>query len=75
MPADAMQTVQLSIPQLDTGSVAVDLGAVLVGLSGVAKVSMDQERHTVSVQYDPHFVSEALIREIVKNAGYPGPEA
>jgi copper chaperone CopZ len=69
----ARKTVQLSIPQLDTASETADLGNALMGISGVERVSMAPP--TVSVEYDPHFVREALIRELVKNAGYPEAQA
>ncbi len=66
-----MQTAEFSIPALDASRV-LDLENALIPLSGVARVHVTVPSRSVSVEYDPDFVNEKLIQDLIKNAGYSG---
>jgi copper chaperone CopZ len=64
-----MENVRFVVPALG-GAGIVDLGNALIALSGVAQVDMDAASHAVSVEYDPAFINERLIGDMIRNAGY-----
>lgn len=43
-----------------------DLGAI----EGVRNVTVDTDRHTVDIEYDPTIVDEVRLRVVVEEAGY-----
>lgn len=67
-----MDVVEYSIPELNGPAAGDDLSTVLTGLSGVAQVHVDREKRSITVGYDPTFVSAALVEQAIKHAGYPG---
>ncbi len=70
-----METVHFQIPSVDTLNRTVDLGAILVALSGVEHVDFDDETHTVSILYDPAYSDRDTISQILKSSGYPSRDA
>jgi copper chaperone CopZ len=66
-----MQQSSLFIPQLETRSQAFDLTNSLLGVSGIGHVTVDESTGTLTVEYDPTYLSEAALMEFVKGAGYP----
>lgn len=66
-----MATIRLTVPALDTVNATVDLGATLLGLSGVEHVDLDDNAHTVSVEYDPAFADDETISRVIVGSGYP----
>lgn len=66
-----MHTVQFVISKLDGHGDAGDLSATIVGITGVAHIALDVASRTVSVEYDPKFVSTKMIRGSIEGAGYP----
>lgn len=66
-----METLLITVPSLNSANRVVDLGAALLGLSGVEHVDMDDTKHTVSVVYDPAFADRETISQIIIGAGYP----
>lgn len=70
-----METAHFDIPSLNTVNRTVDLGSVLLGLSGVERVDFDETAHTVSVVYDPAYSDRDTIGQIIESSGYPSPGA
>jgi copper chaperone CopZ len=66
-----VQTVRLVISKLDGSGEAGDLANTIIGISGVAGVSVDLGSHIVSIEYDPAFVSPKLVQQSIEGAGYP----
>lgn len=66
-----MQTIQFFIPSLDQQAEVGDLGTALTGLSGVERIDVDISNHTVTVDYDPDFVSPVLVAQTIERTGYP----
>lgn len=66
-----MERSSLVIPHLDTAGQALDLANALMSISGISHVDVDQVTQTVTVDYDRHYVSEGILKEFVKGAGYP----
>jgi len=54
---------------------AVDLGAIVLGISGVGDVSTDLTAHSVSVEFDPEYVTGDFLARTLKGAGYPASSA
>lgn len=65
-----MQPASLVIRHLDSARQALDLGNSLTCMSGVMHVDVDQATQTVTVDYDPDYLSEGALREFIKGAGY-----
>jgi copper chaperone CopZ len=66
-----MQRSTLVIPHLDTAGQALDLGNALMSISGIGHIEVDQATRTVTVDYDLEYLSEGVLKEFVKGAGYP----
>ncbi|MDQ2743010.1 MAG: hypothetical protein M3Z66_12045 [Chloroflexota bacterium] len=66
-----MRSVSFSIPSIQGADRFVDLGSILTSLSGVASLTVDQEAHVVSVEYDPAFTGREVIAHAITGAGYP----
>lgn len=66
-----METLRFTVPSLDSANETADLGASLIGLSGVERVDMDQGGHTVAVLYDPDFADHETLSQIITHSGYP----
>ena len=64
-----MAVARFVVPALG-GPGITDLGNALVALSGVAQVDMDAASHAVSVEYDPAYINEKLIGDMIRSAGY-----
>jgi copper chaperone CopZ len=67
-----VDVVEFSVPELNSAAEGGDLSTALTGLSGVAQVHVDRGKHSVTVGYDPGYVSEVLVEQTIKHAGYPG---
>ncbi|HET9014466.1 MAG TPA: hypothetical protein VFN57_02645 [Thermomicrobiaceae bacterium] len=63
--------VDFRIPSLDEERDVVDLGAALIGVTGVRGVTADTDRHVLSVEFEPAFVDAAYLAEVVTKTGYP----
>lgn len=66
-----MRTVAVAVPTLAEQAEAGDLESALTGLSGVARAEVDVSHHTVTVDYEPDYVSPELITLTIERAGYP----
>lgn len=66
-----MHQSSLVIPHLETASQALDLGNALMSISGIGHVKVDESTRTVTVDFDPAYLSEGSLKAIVKGAGYP----
>jgi copper chaperone CopZ len=66
-----MQQSSLVIPHLETKGQAFDLTNSLLGVSGVGHVTVDESTQTLTVEYDPAYLSESSLKEFIKGAGYP----
>lgn len=69
-----MQRSRLVIPHLDTTAQALDLGNALMSISGISHVEVDEATRTLTVDYDLDHLSEGVLHEFVKGAGYPSQE-
>jgi copper chaperone CopZ len=66
-----METVKFVIPKLDGSAGVGDLATAILGISGVAGIATDLSSHTVTVEYDPHYVNPKLISGSIEGSGYP----
>lgn len=66
-----METARFVIVAMDGDARWGDLGTVLEGLSGVAHASLDSPSHTVSVEFDPDFVTVERMQATIEGTGYP----
>ncbi len=66
-----METVDLDVPTVHCQSCKLNIEEGLEELHGVASSSVDLERHTVHVTYDPGAVQPAAITAAIEEAGYP----
>jgi copper chaperone CopZ len=65
-----MQRLELQVSDMDGRRSAGDLGNVLTGLSGVARVAVDAASGQVTIDYDPDFTNPHLLAANVKQSGY-----
>ncbi len=66
-----VDTVELSVPSLESMKDCLDLENALIGMNGVAGVTIDAVARTVSVEYDPAFGHAEAIRRGIVESGYP----
>ena len=62
---------RLDLPAMNCPSCAVTVRAALSQLDGIDRVRIDAEARRVTVQYDDAQLSEARIRQLLADAGYP----
>jgi hypothetical protein len=66
-----LDRVAFSIPLLDGEGEYYDLENTLTSLSGVGHVRVDEEAHSVSIDFDPDFTNPSTLELIITRSGYP----
>lgn len=66
-----METLRFVVPSLTSTNTNADLGSVLLGLSGIEHIALDDATHVLSVDYDPAFADRDTISDIITKSGYP----
>ncbi|MDQ2742011.1 MAG: heavy-metal-associated domain-containing protein [Chloroflexota bacterium] len=67
----ALDTVDFVIPLLREERQILDLGNSLMAITGVGAISVDLPSHTVSIEYDPTYLSPTMMRACITGSGYP----
>lgn len=69
--AEATRTIELTAPDISCAHCVATVEGALSGLTGVSEVKASSDTKIVRITIDPSGVSEAHIREVLDEAGYP----
>lgn len=67
----ALDTADFVIPLLREERQILDLGNALMAITGVGAIRVDLPSHTISIQYDPAYLSPTMMRACITGSGYP----
>jgi periplasmic mercuric ion binding protein len=69
--AAAPQTVTLQVQKMTCGTCPVVVRKALQRVPGVSSATVDEEKKTATVTFDPDKVKPAALLEATTNAGFP----
>jgi len=67
----ALDTAHFVVPLLREERQIRDLGSSLMAITGVGVISVDLPSHTISIEYDPAYLSPTMMRACITGSGYP----
>ncbi len=67
----ALDTADFVIPLLREERQILDLGNALMAITGVGAIRVDRPCHIISIEYDPAYLSPAMMRACITGSGYP----